>query len=128
MHGINRKANIDAMMSCVTKVDEAANPDDALALQHPEDDPIPDLSTAVAAAKRAIAMVSVDCVRDVPITFEKWVSCLPDEELNMVTRSYLHYIAASSEWMRQTGESDGKGRKKQNNDTITGRAIKKAAQ
>ena len=69
--GKNRKAKIDAMMSCVTKVDEAANPDDALALQHPKHDPIPDLSTALAAAKGAIAMVSVDCVRDVPITFEK---------------------------------------------------------
>ena len=44
--GKNRKAKIDAMMSCVTKVDEAANPDDALALRNPEDDLIPDLPMA----------------------------------------------------------------------------------
>ena len=70
--GKNRKAKIDEIVNRVSNGDSAPNPDDALALRNPEDDLIPDLSTALAAAKRAIAMVSVDCVRDVPITFEKW--------------------------------------------------------
>ena len=109
-------------MNRVSNGDSAPNPDDALALRNPEDDLIPDLSTALAAAKRAIAMASVDSVRDVPMTFEKWVSSLPDAERDLLTASYLHYTAAESEWRRQTGESDGKGRKKQT-DTMTGAAI-----
>ena len=70
-------------------------------------------------------MVSVDCAGDKPVTFEKWVSPLPVGELNLLTMSYLHYSAASSAWKRQTGESDGKGRKKQNNQTITGNVFKR---
>ena len=76
------------------------------------------MSTALAAARRAIALASVDSVRDVPITFQKWVGSLPEEEREMLTSSYLHYIAAETEWKRQMGEDDGKGRKKQTTSLI----------
>ena len=122
--GKNRKAKIDEIVSRVSNGDSAPNPDDALALRNPEDDLIPDISTALAAAKRAIAMAAVDSVRDVPMTFEKWVSSLPGEERDLLTASYLQYTAAESEWRRQTGESEGKGRKQQTH-TMTGEAIQR---
>ena len=100
-------------MTLVSKGDSPPNPDDALAPRNPDDDLIPCMSTALAAARRCISVASVDSVGDVPITFQKWVGSLPEEERETLTSSYLHYSTAEGEWKRQTGEDDGKGKKKQ---------------
>ena len=82
-------------MTRASKGDAAPNPDDALAPRNPEDVLIPDLSTALAAAKRAVAMAAVDAASgDAPVRFEQWVISLPKKEQENITESYLHFTAA----------------------------------
>ena len=126
--GQNRKAKIESLVAKSSVGDAEPNPDDALAPRNPGDDVVPDLSTALAAAKRAVAMAAVDAARsDAPATFEQWVTSLPKKEQEDITHSYLHYVAAEQEWKRQTGQDEGKGRKDQNKTTMTA-ACKKRIQ
>ena len=128
--GINRKAKVEAYVSKLSVGGAEPNPDDALAPRNPEDGVVPDLSTALAAAKRAVAMAAVDAVNassDAPVRFEQWVSSLPKKEQENITESYLHYTAAQEAWKRELGQDDDKGRKTQNKTTMTG-ACKKRLQ
>ena len=65
------RSKVTKYMTLASKVESPPNPDDALAPRNPDEDLVPDMSMALAAARRAIALASVDSVRDVPITFEK---------------------------------------------------------
>ena len=59
------------------------HPDDALAPRNPDDGVVPDLSAALAAAKRAVAMAAIDVANassDAPVRFEQRVISLPKEE------------------------------------------------
>ena len=124
--GKNRKARLEAYASKVSVDDAAPNPDDALAKRNPEDGVVPDLSTAIEAAKRVLAMAAVDAASGgAPVRFEHWVASLPKEEQSNLTESYLHYTAAEQEWKRQLGEDDGKGRKTQNKTTMTVACLKR---
>ena len=108
------------------------NPDDALAPdpRKPED-VVSELSTALAAAKRAVAMAAVDAANAEAsagtVRFEQWVISLPKKEQENITESYLHYTAAQEAWKREMGQNDGKGRKTQNMTTMTA-ACKKRMQ
>ena len=96
-------------MTLASKDDPPPNPDDELARCDPEDELVPCVSSALAAARRCIDLASADRVGDVPETFQKWVGSLPGEEREMMTASYLHYVAAGEKWKRQTGDDGGKG-------------------
>ena len=110
--GINRKAKVEAYVSKLSVGGAEPNPDDALAPRNPEDGVVPDLSTALAAAKRAVAMAAVDAANassDAPVTFEQWVISLPKKEQENITESYLHYTAAQDllrEWKSESEHVD----------------------
>ena len=128
--GKNRKAKVEAYVSKSSVGGAEPNPDDALAPRGPEDGVVPDLSTALAAAKRAVAMAAVDAANassDAPVRFEQWVISLPKKEQENITESYLHYTAAQEAWKREMGQDGGKGRKTQNKTTMTA-ACKKRIQ
>ena len=124
--GKNRKAKLEAYESKLSDGGAEPNPDDALAPRNPEDGLVPDLSTALEAAKRAVALAAVDAANcDVPVRFEQWVVSLPEEEQHNITESYLHYTAAEQAWKREMGQDNGKGRKTQHKTTMTAACLKR---
>ena len=103
--GKNRKAKLEAYESKLSAGEAEPNPDDALIQRYPEKGIVPDLSTALVAAKRAVALASVDAASGTaPIHFEQWVVSLSPEEQHNITESYLHYTAAEQAWKREMGQ------------------------
>jgi hypothetical protein len=69
--GKNRKAKLEACESKLSAGEAEPNPDDALIKRYPEKGIVPDLSTALVAAIKAVALASVDAASGAaPIRFE----------------------------------------------------------